>query len=85
MGGWVNHGRSLVHLTSHRDVQDHDVRIGDCKAFERGDVGGHGAAGLFPAHIRKTDREWSRGSVRLDWAFNLKLKFGRWRSALGVE
>jgi len=59
----------------YRDVQDHDVRAGDCNAFEGGNVGGHGATRLLPADIRKVDREWNRGSGGLDGT--LKLSKGK--------
>lgn len=37
------------------------MRPGNCKAFKRGKVGGHGAARMLPADIRKADQEWTRG------------------------
>jgi len=55
----------------HRDVQDNDVRQGDCNAFEWGNVGGHEAARLLPTDIRKADREWIRGSGGLDGTLKL--------------
>ena len=37
-------------------------------------MGGHGAARMLPADVRKANQEWVGGSGGLDGALNLKLK-----------
>jgi hypothetical protein len=50
------------------------VRPRNRKAFKRRDVGGHGAARVLPADVRKGEQEWVGGSGGLDGALNLNLK-----------